>query len=539
MLYRVFKLTMMQLGDKLDLRFLHQKNKLLLKILYKVLAVGLLTGVILGLLFLLKNSLFISVDAKLFIFVITFLQLISIVSATGGLTTSMYLAKDNQLLFSFPAKHNEIFLSKLSVFFVYELLRNISFLIPFIIAYGLFASNGGVWWGYWLLIPLALFLLSIIPVLIAVLLSIPVMFITKWLKENPLYAGVALLGTLVGVFTLVLKFLQLIPKNIRFVAMYHTIFQQINLGINWVVNHSLYYVNIAGIFLNNKLFLNLLLIIAIFGTVGTIAYLLARPLYFKMAISSYEFSNKKKYASKVSKEKGPFASYANKEFKLLIRSTDSLIGNFVYLFSLPFVLFVFNALMGAFNIRESGSYMLLSFNILIGLILLLSSNTSSATAFSKEGSQFYLLKIAPIAIKKQAIAKILFNVLISTFILILTCVAIAFATNIDGLNMFMIFMLFLLVDITHIVWSLEIDMMNPDFKEFETSDNAKESKNIKSSISIGLVLSIVVALISYGLFVINMSTAWIKILIIAGIFLAIRIYLFINRLNIYFKEIEM
>ncbi len=346
-------------------------------------------------------------------------------------------------------------------------------------------------------------------------------------------------GVIALIFVYILKFLQLIPDNIRFIGMYHIIFSGINSFILWVVNHSLYVYNLAGIFLNFEFFLNLGLIIGIFGVVGVIAYLLAKPLYFKMAISSYEFSNKRKYNKRPSKEKGPFVSYATKEFKLMSRSTDSLIGNFLYLFSLPFVLFVFNALMGAFTIKLSGSYMLLAFNIFLGLILLLSSNTSSATAFSKEGGQFYLLKIAPIAIKKQAIAKILFNVLISTFMLALTCVAIAFTTKISGLDMFYMFLLFLLINITHIIWSLEIDMMNPDFKEHETSGNVKESKNIKSSILIGIVMSIIVALLAFVLFTMGRSIAWIKLLIIAFVFLSARIYLFINRLNIYFKEIEM
>ena len=234
----------------------------------------------------------------------------------------------------------------------------------------------------------------------------------------------------------------------------------------------------------------------------------------------------------------PFLSFVSKEFKLLRRSSGSFISSLITLLTLPIVLYVLNNMIGRFNVQETGETIKLAANVFLGLIVLLSANSGSATAFSKEADRAYLLKVAPISIKKQAMAKIIFNLILSVLVLILTCVVIAYTTNISGINMFFMFMLFLIVNVGHILWSLEIDFMDPQFKVHESNEDSKENKNIAKSVGIGIVIALLTAIASLMLLRGTFTSGWITLIILATLFLSVRIYLFINRLQVYFKRIE-
>jgi len=201
-------------------------------------------------------------------------------------------------------------------------------------------------------------------------------------------------------------------------------------------------------------------------------------------------------------------------------------------------LYVLNSLIGMFDIVDRGQHLMITFNIFLGLTVLLSANSSSATAFSKEADRAYLLKVAPISIKKQAMAKIFFNLILSVFVLILTSIVIAYTTNISGINMLFMFILFSIINVGHILWSLEIDFMDPQFKVHETNEDSKENKNIAKSVSIGIVVALLTGIVSLMLFRKSFISGWINLIVLATLFLSVRIYLFINRLQVYFKRIE-
>ncbi|HHU59628.1 TPA: hypothetical protein GXZ34_01750, partial [bacterium] len=537
MFYRIYKLTMMQLGEKLDLGKLRDKKGLIKTIAQKVMGLILLSMVIFVLLYLLRSFLFIRVDIKFLILVLMSLQIFSIITSTSGLIQSMYLAKDNQLLFSYPAKPNEIFMSKIAVFLAYELLRNITYLVPFLLAFGL-AANIGASVSYYLLILPAIVLLSIISILIGVLISIPITFISKWLKERPLIAASFVFLILIAIFYPIFNFINSLPTNFSLVAMYGSVYNQITFFIDTVIKFGLYVITIAKVLLSVNFINNLLTVLGVISSLIVLTYFISRPIYFKMAVNSYEFSNKRKYKMSKNTLNKPFLSFISKEFKLLRRSSGSFISNLITLITLPIVLYVLNSLIGMFDIVDRGQHLMITFNIFLGLTVLLSANSSSATAFSKEADRAYLLKVAPISIKKQAMAKIFFNLILSVFVLILTSIVIAYTTNISGINMLFMFILFSIINVGHILWSLEIDFMDPQFKVHETNEDSKENKNIAKSVSIGIVVALLTGIVSLMLFRKSFISGWINLIVLATLFLSVRIYLFINRLQVYFKRIE-
>ena len=67
--------------------------------------------------------------------VFSVMLLMSVISCTAGLTKSLYYARDNAVLLTLPCPALHVYLSKLVIFFMFEIKRNLSFLVPLFIAY--------------------------------------------------------------------------------------------------------------------------------------------------------------------------------------------------------------------------------------------------------------------------------------------------------------------------------------------------------------------------------------------------------------------
>ena len=68
-------------------------------------------------------------------FLFCVMLLTSVFSCTIGLTKSLYYSRDNAILLTLPCKPLQVYLSKLTIFFVFELKRNLSFIVPLFLAY--------------------------------------------------------------------------------------------------------------------------------------------------------------------------------------------------------------------------------------------------------------------------------------------------------------------------------------------------------------------------------------------------------------------
>ena len=177
-------LTVMQLKEKLDLSYVGNFRKSLFKSIYFLIEFAVVTAIcylvfyfckLLGV-FSLVSDIPVSVVAIIFLFML----MLSVIFGTVSLVKSLYLSRDNLVLLTFPAGSSLIFLSKIAVYYVYEIRKNFMFLIPFFVAYGL--VQGYAFYYYpWLLFLFAF--ISLLPVLISALLSIPCLYLWQFLKK--------------------------------------------------------------------------------------------------------------------------------------------------------------------------------------------------------------------------------------------------------------------------------------------------------------------------------------------------------------------
>lgn len=534
---RLFILVSMQIKEKLDFSFLKSFKKTLFKVVAFVLTFGLLTYGLSVAFTMIAFLAGMKISVTILNLLLVAMQLFSLIACTDGLTKALYMADDSVLLLSFPVRPNEVFVSKLLVFYIYELRKNILFFLCPFIAFGIY-SNGLPF--YYVMLLLIYIFLPLLPVLFGSLLSFVVMLIKGILKSSRILMIGFLLTLFVGAFYLSFYLAAFIPESFRIIGQWATIYKGILAFADLVASKTFLFVRIIEIPLAINFWQNLGLFMLVLGGLALTTYLISRPLYFMVASKPMETKNRKSIKKKKNHDyKYPYIGYVKKELFSLIRQPETLVSNYLFLFLSPIIIFFINTLYASMPVDSLGKYMQIAFNLLVLIVIITSSNTASADAFSKEGRKFYLTKIAPISVAEQTWSKITINILLDVLAIIVCSIVIYQTLNLNLFDVVMILMVSILISVGHIFWSIELDILNPKIQNYLNSENNVENSNFMKCIIIGLVSAIIISGYTLLLFTEDQSTTWIRIIAMATAYFIIRLYYFINRQKVYFKEIQM
>ncbi|MFA6843765.1 MAG: hypothetical protein WCR33_05160 [Bacilli bacterium] len=533
---RLSILTRMQVNAILRKKNKNSKYRRLVQWIVKILIAVIASAAFYGVFLVLKFFSINVVDKNLLGFVILFIQLISIISCTAGLVDALYYSADNPILLSFPARHYEIFISKLLVYYVKEFYRNLYFLIPFLVSYGIYNS---IRWSYYLFIFLFIIILPLIPVIIGALLSLPIMLMKKFSKDRNFVQGIIIIllfGVLLYFYP---KLLALVPNPLKIFSNYYDFVVGVRNFLLSITNHSLFYLWIVNILVGIKTGINMLKLTGLVLGLLLIVFLSIMPTYFKLASHGLEFSARKIKAGKQNKViKSTYLTFLKKEILVNFRNLGKLVNDYIYLFIFPFIMFFLCHVFSNMNIDSFGNKIIIVSITAIGLMLTTASNTSSASAITTEGYEFTLLKTAPSDTRKIAWAKLTFNLAISIFIISMNMILLLIFSDLKDSYLLLIWVVLVLLNSAHIFWSFDIDLMNPKLVDYATNGHITDTKNLDKSVTIGFVLSMLTGIIMMLLLLDDYTTGWIRIIIIVLVVFVFRLVLLSKRLKAYFLDIE-
>ena len=558
---QLFQLTLFQLKDKIDMSWMKSKKTLIQTIVFGFLKFALVVAIVFAVLFALSYVGFISKYQDvlplftMFLSVITFL---SLCSSTYNLTKSLYLADDNKVLITFPVNANKLFFSKLFVYFFYELKKSFLLLIPGVFGFLLFETLGfkgrelSALTLLWMIIPIIL--LVVIQVLLSAVISIPFMYVYRLFKRNQIF-DLIVVGAAVAAFIIaVINLINLIPDDIDLDRQWPSMvngfenfivtFDRFAYPINWYSrvffgesSSSGFHYQLVG-----YTFLKTLIVIGVIGLLTLFAFLLIRPVYFKMIYKTFEFDKNLQLAAKKNVKHKKYVTFANKEFKLSFRDFD-VSGSYIAIYIIvPILLFFMDRVISAISTSMRGNNIAIAVNALLTILPLLASNSTIATLYSKEGRTAYLTKSNPVNPFIPLTSKLLFNLLFCVPSIV-AC-AIIFA-NFSGLGV-LIAVLFsvsvLLIQYAHIFYCAAQDIMNPQNEVYATTGNDFNNPNEAKATVMAFVGSFVLTVVLYFMLVESMNlhenylSAFVRLLIIAAVLFAGFLYLFIKKIQAFYYE---
>lgn len=544
-------LVMMQLKDKLDFDFLATKKSTISKVVFTLLKFIIVSAVAYLVLWLASLIGLLSLDSSyvptyVMVFVFGLIFVLSVFSSTVGLMHSLYFADDNKVLITLPVNTNLLFLSKLIVFYVFELLRSYMFTVPIFIGYGVVNHMSPL---YYLWVAVAFLVVSALPVFLGALLSIPAMYIYRFFKKVP--ALTVLLGIVaVGVLVFgVLKLINFIPANINLNQQYRIVqrwiwtnlsnLEKVFYPINWMVTMLCGYVR------GNSFSLFVWQVPVYFGIVlgivvllGAIAFFISRPLFFSMMSRAFEFEKKSLLTAKPNKKRNRTLSFLKTETTNLVRSGEFL-GAVAVFVIVPILVFFQNKVFQAIDTSMSGLVMVYTFNLALTILPMLASNSMIASLYSKEGRAAHVKKTFPANPLLPLTVKLLPT-------LVLSMASLAFSTVI--MDSFLQFSLLETLSIGvslvalqwgHVFISAALDLMNPLNEQYATTGEVSQNPNENRSVLTAFLVTVAYALLSFIFFMEGngmYTKACLKLGGLGLVFFAAALYMYCTKIKVYYYE---
>lgn len=397
--------------------------------------------------------------------------------------------KVNLSILNLPLNGSSIFFSKVLFMFIKQLFFWLILNLPVFILFGIKTAQSA---GFYIaMLPNLIFML-LFPFLLAILLTSPVMWIIKFLKNRFFVMFVLYTIALVAGFVLYiygLKFVLHILESGNFSNVFDssTVFK---------IKQFSSYLYLPILFKNMLMIYNfwksLPIVLAMICVLIALIYVFAEKMYVKVIFSSKSIKNFSK-KTKVVSENLNFALLM-KEFKNIFRSPNYSFQYFTIVITTPLMVYFSSEIASSIGASFLGESVLSGIVVLI-LIMFLSMGTSfSATSITREGDNFYLTKIMPISYTKQIAIKFVIYVLVSFPAILISCLILSLVGFIEYLSAFLMFLGLCFVMVGNICCSILMDIKNPQFQFLENGEVSNANKNVSSAIGIGFFISILTGL---------------------------------------------
>lgn len=327
--------------------------------------------------------------------------------------SNIFLVRDGELLCSLPISPRKIFMSKLGIVYITEVLISALFLLPATIVWAVIVGNVP-YVVYFLKTLYLILLLPAAPICVAVLLDLPLMLIASKARRREAFVTIGSLIVFIAIFVLqnflTSKLAEAGSGQGFFADLLKFGLHKLNSFIlppaSWASN-AIYGGKYQAL-LTLGMFTLLSLIL------GVLVYFIAGGLYRYALRSGLESRQKHKKAelSRIKTDaKSPIRAIVAKEWKVLLRSPvfamNSLVSGLmvVLLCVIPFISGGQNAVF-PFLASLKGSTRILGIIAACGLLSTL--NTGAASVISRQGSAFWVIKSIPVSYKTQAKAYAVF-----------------------------------------------------------------------------------------------------------------------------------
>lgn len=541
-------LVMMQLKDKIDLSYLKSKKQAITKIVLSILAFVLITAVIFVMLFLCQKFKILHligiIPTSAMVFIFTIMEALALISCIYGLMKTLYFSKDNPVLLTLPVSTNQVFLSKLIVYFIYELKKILYFIVPLCLAYGLVAKLP-IYFYLWLVF--CWLLLSILNVSLSGLFSILAMFISMFLRNFSIVKIVLFLSAVGCAIWILVSIINLIPANLDIRAVWGVVYFKMRDFLE-LFSETLWpfeylttliiggYKGLKAILFTSKTLLTLSCVVGVIVLFLAMSFLISRPLFFKMAAKPFEYRKITRDFKRKNKRINPFISSVKSQALLIARTSDDMVSLMSCAIALPILILLLNKIFIAMSVRALGEFMTVAINMLIILLVALATNAKIASVYSREGSAAYLNKTRPNRYSTNLIAKLIPNATIMTISIIVSVCIFANLSSLSGIGTLGFAMTAIFMYLVHVLWSAESDIVNPQTQYYATTGEHNNNPNETKSTITMFIISVLTSGVGLFLLLENARTAWTKIAIIAGALLIFRVWSYLSKIKYYYKE---
>lgn len=440
----------------------------------------------------------------------------------------IFNCRDDQLLLSLPIKKKTVLFVRIFKFYVFELLFNSLFIVPLIVAYLRWADTINV--TFFLVSFVMFFTLPIIPIVISCIIGAITASVSSRFKFKNLAQIIVSMIFIMGI--LYLSF------NLEGIISYLT---KHATSVNDFITKIYYPAGMYAKLVSEFNLVDLLVYILVNITIFVILILILNKVYFKINSRLKQVSTTKKVNVKDLEFK------SNSIIKSLIKKElNTFFKTPVFIINAGFglVLFVIVALTATIKfdallpiltdkngINLSKNLILDNLSILVFLLIMFTSFMTSITnsVISLEGRNINILKSLPIKVKTILMSKIYSSLILTTPVLLLGDIILIIKFKIGVLDSILLIVLSILTPLISHFIGIIVNLKYPKLDAENSAEVVKQSTSSFMSVTIGMILLFVTAMIVFK--ILGAISATLILLIFTAVYLIIDIILYLYLLN--------
>ncbi len=395
----------------------------------------------------------------------------------SSILTTLYFSRDNELVLSLPIKTPIVYCAKIVALWASQIVYSAMFLLPTLLSFGISMHLGAL---YFVAIPIAIIFLPLIQLSISSIIAIPVMYVVSFFKSRGTISSIIALVFFGLFFFFYLYGVQLVtltnngvPSNIEkvFTIAFYPIFSLVNFACG-ITTFSLN-ATLSSL-ANLAIFLGYVIVLAL------ICFVLSMLFYrrgLRIRIDSSGDVKKSK-----NKNRGAVKSIMRREWLTLIRTPAFAFQCLAGIILCPIIV-VFTSItmpetqiiasIGTLDLLNSAEHLAFSS---LAIILFISNVASPAcTSITRDGSNYYYMKIIPVSYKKQFMAKMCLYTITSS-IASLVSVIIAVIFNFSIVNVILMPIFVLIFNAGFNAFALLRDLKNPNLTWITPKEAVKSIK---------------------------------------------------------------
>lgn len=446
-----------------------------------------------------QTMLAMGMGAEMLAAVFTMAQIMVLMLSAFTYINSMFFAKDNELVLNMPLRGAEIFSAKLIATYLNELVISALVTIPIAVitaAAGIQAGYGSMFGaGYWILIPFAIALLPVMPLLLLSIVSFPIALLVQKASRYPVLSAVLQAVLLLAFISLC----YLLGYGGGYAMSSDE--TQVDTGMFQSLGGISFYTRfLAKAMLGSSAAGNFFAFLGITVAMAAVAIGLSVLLYRRAIAMSVEggANTKRKVKTDEHVNKGTFRALVTAHAKTLSRTPDVLV-NLILTMAMPALMAVIMGFVmpsGAEIAAEDPDAATPYFGYfavgLVGWITMFTSpvsNIGASFAFSLDKDNIAVLKSLPVTGKEVFKSKLIVSDAVSLLSAIAVTTALIATADIPvwGCFIFMISLTVYLISCN--AFTMSRDVANPHFNWMNVKELTKASNSATQFIMMGVGLA--------------------------------------------------
>lgn len=470
-----------------------------------------------------------------------------------SLVSTLFLSKDTDFYSMLPIKPSTVFAAKVLFVYLSETAICLFLVLPAAVAFGIIIKLTA--WYYYVITIVVLVIVPALPLAVASIFAVPVMFIAGKLKNRSVVPIIFYCILFFGFFGLYF-YLIVSMQNLATIELTEAQLQKIANVVN-VIGYVFYpYTALSaavfgaptyGLGVGASIAVNLLIFLGISAALICILLLLGKFMYGRSARANNQTDNSKAKNGKF-RTAGTLKAMMKREYKLAIRSTQVTIQCFigcimVILFSVLFGYLYIK--MPSATIGEALSDSVYSFFIVLCVVMFVMPVSAQApmTSFSREGQAIETVKTLPLSPMRVCLSKVsAWAVLAVPSCMIATVIVNAYMFDVG--RFFISVLGVMLFIVSYIFFAVAWDLTAPKLKWTDPMQALKHNSHLIIGTAFGMLPSFagiitVLACMNYGVSAATMAAfVWSELYAASAVFAAVDIVMY-RKVSTYYNRIEV